>query len=94
MARRKKVIGPNQHLYSRADHYVMPNGRVIERGEIIKIQGIWGSKFKFHSYVVRTDNGVDWIDCFELVKNQISVCRSFRPDRIKAISKKNKRMKK
>ena len=93
MGRRKKIIGPNQHLYSTTDHYVMPNGRIIEQGEIIKIQGIWGSKFKFHNYVVRTDTGIDWIDCFQLVGDQVSVWRSFRTDRIKPISKKNKRVK-
>jgi hypothetical protein len=91
MAQRKKVVGPNDHLYHRTDHYCMPDGRVIEQGEIIKIQGIWGSKFKFHNHVVRTDSGVEWIDCFELSGGQVCVWRSFRVDRIKVIPKKRKR---
>lgn len=94
MGRRKKVVGPNDHLYSRTPHYEMPDGRVIERGEIIKIDGEWGGKFRFHEHVVRTDSGIDWIDCFEMVKGQASGWRSFRTERIKPIPIRKRRNKK
>lgn len=88
MGRKKKVVGPNEHLYSRTPYYTMPEGRVIERGEIIKIDGEWGGRFRFHDHVVRTDTGVEWIDCFELVKGIPSAWRSFKVDRIKPIARK------
>lgn len=88
MGRRKKVVSANEHLYSRTPHYTMPEGRVIERGEIIKIDGEWGGRFRFHEHVVRTDSGAEWIDCFEMVKGTPSGWRSFRPDRIKPLPRK------
>jgi len=88
MGRRKKVVSSNQHLYSRTPSYTMQDGRTIERGEIIKIHGVWGSKFMFHDHVVRTDSGAEWIDCFELSGGQIGVWRSFRSERIKPMPRK------
>lgn len=90
MARRKKVVSPNEHLYARTPHYTTPEGRVIEQGEIIKIDGEWGGRFKFHEHVVRTDTGVEWIDCFEVVKGTTSGWRSFRPERIRPLPRKRK----
>ena len=87
VARRKKVISPNAHLYNVSESYTLPSGRVIEKGEVIKIIGEHGTKFKFKSHVVRTDTGVEWIDCFELEKGITSKHRSFRPDRIKPLPK-------
>jgi hypothetical protein len=71
----------------------MPDGRVIEKNEIIKIHGEWGSKFKFTEYVVRNDTGVDWIDCFEVRAGILCGWRSFRTDRIKPMPKRKNRKK-
>jgi len=57
--------------------------RTILSGEIIKINGEHGAKFKFISLVTNKETGVTWIDCFELDKNTASAWRSFKPDRIK-----------
>jgi hypothetical protein len=57
--------------------------RTILSGEIIKIIGEHGAKFKFISLVTNKETGVTWIDCFELDKNTASAWRSFKPDRIK-----------
>lgn len=94
MGRRKKVVGPNAHLYVRTPEFTMPDGRVIERGEIVKIAGEWGGKFKFHEHVTRTDTGIDWIDCFEMVKGHSSGWRSFRTERLKPIPIRKRRKKK
>jgi hypothetical protein len=93
MARRKKIIIQNNHLYSRTEEYMMPDGRVIEQGEIIKIHGEWGAKFKFKEHVVRTDNGAEWIDCFQIIGGQLAGWRSFKPDRIKPMPKKRRKNK-
>ena len=95
MGRRKKVISLNAHLYHRVPHYTMPDGRIIEKDEVIKIQGEHGAKFKFLEHVTRTDTGIEWIDCFELRGGTLSGWRSFYPNRIKPLPKsRRKRSKK
>ena len=59
--------------------------RVIVSGDIIKISGEYGSRFKFDSVVTNKETGAQWIDCFEFSKGAVSACRSFKPDRIKLI---------
>jgi hypothetical protein len=93
MGRRKKVISPNANLYTRTDSFTMPDGRVIEKDEIIKIDREWGGKFKFIEHVVRNDTGVDWIDCFEVHGGVLCGWRSFRTDRIKPMPKRKNRKK-
>ena len=95
MGRRKKVVSPLAHLYHREPTYTTPEGRTTESGEIIKIKGIWGTRFRFVEYVQRTDDTAkEWIDCFELEKGQLCGHRSFRPDRIKPLPKKRRKRKK
>jgi hypothetical protein len=93
MGRRKKVVTPMEHLYSRSEDYVLESGRIISRGEVIKIEGVWGVKFKFKEHVVRTDSGKEWIDCYELEKGVTCGLRSFYPERVKPLSKKRTKKK-
>ena len=95
MRRRKKYINPIQDIYNREPYFTMPDGRVIEKDEIIKIKGEHGGKFKFLEHVTRKDTGIDWIDCFELRGGVLCGWRSFRTDRIKPMPKiRRKRSKK
>jgi hypothetical protein len=57
--------------------------RTVLSGEVIKISGEHGAKFKFISFVTNKETGATWIDCFELDKNIVSAWRSFKTDRIK-----------
>ncbi len=66
------------------------NGFTISRGDIIKIQGEHGSKFKFQSFVTNTISGAQWIDCFEVMNGVSSVFRSFKIDRLKRIPQRRK----
>lgn len=93
MGRRKKVVSPLAHLYHREPIFTTPEGRTVEPGDIIKIKGIWGVKFKFKEYVRRTDSDADWIDCYELEKGQTCGQRSFKKERIKAMPKPRKNRK-
>lgn len=94
MARRKKVVSPFAHLYSRSPSYTMESGRVIEQGEIIKISGIWGVKFRFVEHVTRLDNGKSWIDCVQLERGVPCGVRSFYADRIKPLPKTTRKKRK
>jgi len=94
MARRKKLVSPNEHLYNRYRQYTLENGKTVFEGETIKINGVWGTKFKFKEHVVRTDNGKEWIDCYELEKGVKCGLRSFYPERIKPIPIRKRRKRK
>ena len=94
MPRRKKVVSPNEGIYNRVPHFTMPDGRIIEKDEIIKIKGEHGGKFKFVEHVTRTDSGIDWIDCFELRGSILCGWRSFRTDRIKPMPKTRRKRRK
>jgi len=72
----------------------MPDGRIIEKDEIIKIQGEHGGKFKFLEHVTRTDSGIDWIDCFEIRGGVLCGWRSFRVERIKPLPKTRRKRRK
>jgi len=69
--------------------YFMEYGNfVIEKGDLIKIQGEYGTRFKFHSITTNKVTGSTWVDCFESFRGQSGVFRSFRIDRVKRIPKK------
>ena len=72
--------------------YVEVDGFIINRGDIIKITGEHGMRFKFQSFVTNPANGAQWIDCFEMHKTVASAFRSFRIDRIKRIPIRRKRV--
>jgi hypothetical protein len=88
MIKRKTVFVPKSNMYSRSDDYTLDSGRVITRGEVIKVEGISDIKFKFKEHVINNDSGREWVDCYELEKGVSCGLRSFRPERIIPISKK------
>jgi hypothetical protein len=70
---------------------IQVGNKIVSRGDMIKISGEYGGKFRFHSLVTNTETGAEWIDCFELQRGVASAWRSFRSDRIKLIPKKRSR---
>ena len=86
MGRRKKV--QTNDPFVRQESFATEDGRSVTRGDIIKIKGIWGTKFKFHEYVTNPKNNVSWIDCVELEKGVGCGMRSFYPERVKIVPKK------
>jgi hypothetical protein len=93
MGRRKKYTAPIPDKFHREPRYVMETGRVIENGEIVKIHGEHGSRFRFLEHVVNKENGIEWIDCFEMRQGIVSGWRSFRCERIKPLPKKRRERK-
>jgi hypothetical protein len=81
---KRKIAIVTESIFSRVPEVVVGT-RTIVRGDIIKINGEHGGRFRFHSLVTNTETGSQWVDCFELHKNVASGWRSFRPDRIKLI---------
>jgi hypothetical protein len=78
--------------FAREDKMVI-DGFEIVRGDIIKVVGQYGLKFKFDSFVTNTETGATWIDCFEVFRNTPSACRSFKPEMVKRVPQRGKRAK-
>jgi len=90
MSRRKTVTSVDPFV---REESMMVIDKTINRGDIIKIKGIWGSEFKFVSLVTNPRNGAQWIDCVELERGVACGMRSFRPERVKPVVKRTGRVK-
>jgi hypothetical protein len=91
MARRKAIIAstmtPPPVVFSRI--YEMESGNfTIESGDLIKIVGEYGMRFKFVSITTNTKTGATWVDCHEVHRGQTGAFRSFSLDRVKRIPKR------
>lgn len=75
----------------RISELVLPDGKIINRGDLFKVSGEYGMKFKFYSLTTNVETGAEWIDCFEVYRGQVGAQRSFTSDRIKRIPKKRKK---
>lgn len=60
----------------------------VVKGDIIKIEGEHGGKFQFESLTTNTENGLVWVDCFEIHKKSPGAFRSFAPERVRRIPTK------
>lgn len=89
MVNRKKVQ-VKETKFNRVPEVIV-NGKTISAGDIIKIHGEHGNRFKFSSLVTNMETGSQWIDCFEINKNVVSAWRSFKADKIKLIPVKRGR---
>ena len=73
--------------------YITHDGFEVKQGDLIKIHGEYGVRFKFHSLTINLDSDSEWVDCFEVFRGQAGAFRSFRVDRVKRIPTRGKRAK-
>lgn len=73
--------------------YMEIDGFPINAGDLIKVNGEYGSKFKFVGVTTNQRTGSSWVDCFEIIRGVSSMYRSFKQDRIKRIPVRGKRAK-
>lgn len=93
MARPKKYIVPEiAKKFIRQDSVIV-DGFEIKHGDLIKVAGQYGLKFKFDSFVTNTETGSQWVDCFEVFRNTASQFRSFKLEDVKRIPQRGKRAK-
>jgi hypothetical protein len=88
---KKKIVFNDR--FERKFSMVTQSGHEVNKGDLIKISGEHGSTFKFQCLVKNPENGVEWIDCFQMMKDMSGPTRSFYPDRVKAVKKRGKRVK-
>jgi hypothetical protein len=88
---KKKTIFKDR--FERKSSMITESGHEVSEGDLIKIAGEHGATFKFKCLVKNPVNGVEWIDCFQMFKDISGPTRSFYPDRVKAVKKRGKRVK-
>jgi hypothetical protein len=86
----RKRVPPKETKFDRS-YELDVNGRILVSGDIIKIHGEYGQRFKFSSFVTNRETGASWVDCFHMDKSTASAWRSFKTDRIKLIPIKRSR---
>jgi hypothetical protein len=69
----------------------MVGNREIVAGDIVKIRGIHGDKFKIIGLTTNTLTGVQWVDCYLLCKGVPAQTRAFYIERIKPLPRKRKK---
>lgn len=89
---RKRQAASSPTYFETVPHMTI-QGFEINAGDIIKVHGQHGSKFKFIGVTKNNLTGAQWIDCFEIMNGVASVFRSFSEDKIKRIPTKGKRRK-
>ena len=75
------------HL-QREPQITLPDGKIILKGDIFKVSGEYGLKFRFDSLVTNLESGAEWVDCYEMFRGHAGAFRSFKRDRIKRIPKR------
>lgn len=91
MARRKKVVVADSPLET--EPYMEVDGFPINAGDIIKVKGEYGTKFKFVGITTNKETGSQWVDCFEIFRGKAQQFRAFKEDRIKRVPQRGKRAK-
>jgi hypothetical protein len=91
MSRRKKSVVA-ETKFETQDTFEL-NGFEISAGDLIKVKGEYGSKFKVRGLTTNTETGAQWVDCFELIRGVPSQFRAFKLDRVKRIPQRGKRAK-
>lgn len=93
MAKKVKYETPDIAKKFVKEDRVIIDGFEIVKGDLIKVAGQYGLKFKFDGFVTNTATGATWIDCFEVYRNTASQFRSFRLEDVKRIPQRGKRAK-
>ena len=91
--KKRNVVESAPTKFKHEPTYVTPDGFEINQGDLIKIKGEYGVKFKFKHITTNTDTGSFWIDCFEVARGQVGAFRSFHVDKLKRVPQRGKRAK-
>jgi hypothetical protein len=87
---RRKPFKPKPSRLELNPRFNVGNREVVA-GDIIKVHGEHGDKFKVIGLVTNIETGVQWVDCYELCKGVPAQTRAFYLDRIKPLPRKRKK---
>ena len=88
--KRTKKYSPTS-TFTREYRLETNDGFIIESGDIIKVVGQYGLRFRFESVVTNPATGAKWVDCYELERGLVARSRSFPIEDIKRVPKKRPR---
>lgn len=89
MARRKEAVVQKSNFETVP--YMEIDGFAISAGDIVKVKGEYGVKFKFVGITTNTLTGSSWVDCFEIFRGKAQQFRAFKEDRIKRVPQRGRR---
>jgi hypothetical protein len=92
MGRRKLSTVVHHSIFETKTSFEL-NGFLITAGDLVKVKGEYGTKFKVRGLTTNTETGAQWIDTFEMIRGQASAFRAFKIDRIKRVPQRGKRAK-
>lgn len=93
MARIKKDTVPEITTKFLKESSILVDGFEINKGDMIKVSGQYGGKFRFDSLTTNLETGAQWVDCFEVNNGIAFAFRSFFLKDIKRIPQRGKRAK-
>lgn len=89
---KKKIEAPKEtYSFLTKVPYATFGNEQISAGEIIKIDGIQGTKFRFDSHVTNTRTGDTWVDVYELEGDQPVRARAFHTSKVRLVKKRGRR---
>lgn len=91
MAKKKKEVPPGPFI--KEESMITVSGHVVEKGDLIKVRGQYGTTFKFQYLTTNPKNQKTWVDCFEMQKGLTGPSRSFNVEDVKPVVKRGKRVK-
>jgi hypothetical protein len=87
MTRKRSQTSIVETKFQRTPELPFDNHTIV-KGDMIKVKGEYGMKFKFDNVVTNSETGAIWVDCFETFRGTVGAFRSFKIDRIKRIPKR------
>lgn len=64
-------------------HEVLVQGEVVNKGDLVYVEGERRRKFMFMNLVINPETGKEWVDLIELMKGNDGPFRSFRPEKLR-----------
>jgi uncharacterized protein YqgV (UPF0045/DUF77 family) len=92
MAKRKYAAEASKTIFRMEPSFEL-NGFVINEGDIVKVIGEYGCRFKVRGFTTNIETGAQWVDTFEMIRGVPSAFRAFKLERIKRVPKRGKRAK-
>lgn len=87
---RRKKYKPKKSVLDVNPSFTIGNREIVE-GDIVKVHGEHGLKFRVIGLTTNINTGVQWVDCYELSKGVPAQTRAFYLDRIRPLPRKRKK---
>jgi hypothetical protein len=87
----KRSVAPSKPSNFTTEPVMDIDGFLVSEGDIIKVKGEYGTRFKFIGVTTNKVTGASWVDCFEIFRGSPQQFRAFKKDRISRVPQKGKR---